>query len=188
MLDSEQRLLNAQLIVANAEYNHYAGQANLLAYLGRLQAAALTNVPAAYDPAKNLERQRRSQIGPFQLILQPLDKLQKPNGDTRAAPVLPAAPGTPQFAPATAAPPQGALATSYPVDSSGRAPIPIRIPLAFDGESDDEVAVRVKDTVVSLSAVIAGGGDRGITLASECDYQYLPGMPNGVRFNGFLRQ
>nr|WP_253072600.1 TolC family protein [Sphingomonas sp. H160509] len=90
VLDSEQRLLNAQLIVANAEYNHYAGQANLLAYLGRLQAAALTNVPAAYDPAKNLERQRRSQIGPFQLILQPLDKLQKPNGDTRAAPGLPA--------------------------------------------------------------------------------------------------
>jgi outer membrane protein len=124
VLDSEQRLLNAQLIVANAEYNHYAGQANLLAYLGRLQAAALTNVPAAYDPANNLERQRRSQIGPFQVILQPLDKLQKPNGDTRAAPVLSAPPGTPQFAPATAAPPQGALATSYPVDPSGRASIP----------------------------------------------------------------
>lgn len=124
VIDSEQRLLNAQLIVANAEYGRYAGQASLLAYLGRLQAAAITNVPDTYDPGSNLERQRRQQFGPFQLILQPIDKLQKPSGETREAVRLPEPGVVPQVAPATVAPPQGPLASSYPADPSGRPPVP----------------------------------------------------------------
>lgn len=90
VLDSEQRLLNAQVIVANAEYQRYSSQANLLTYLGRLQAATLSPAVATYDMEANLERRKRQQIDPFQIIVGPIDRLARAPDDPRDAPVVPA--------------------------------------------------------------------------------------------------
>ncbi|MEG3167884.1 TolC family outer membrane protein [Sphingomonas sp. LB3N6] len=90
VIDSEQRLLNAQIIVANAEYQRYASQANLLTYLGRLQAATLSPAVTTYDMQANLERRKRQQIDPFQIIVGPIDRLARAPDDPRDAPVVPA--------------------------------------------------------------------------------------------------
>ncbi|EZP69693.1 Type I secretion outer membrane, TolC family protein [Sphingomonas paucimobilis] len=87
VLDSEQRLLTAQVLVAQARYARYAGQASLLATLGRLEGAALEQANR-YDEAANLKRQRSRQFGPFQMILQPIDKLSRPGGQSQAAPII----------------------------------------------------------------------------------------------------
>ena len=128
VLDSEQRLLNAQLIVANARYARYAGQANLLAYLGRLEAAALEQATIVYDSAANLKRQRSRQFGPFQTILQPLDKVQRPGTDSRLSPVIPVTADT-SVTSAVNPPPEGALGTALPVDSALPTPTYDRPPL-----------------------------------------------------------
>ena len=117
VLDSEQRLLNAQLIVASARYARYAGQASLLAYLGRLEAAALEQSVQRYDAQENLEKQRRRQIGPFQLLLEPLDKLQKPGRDSRPSPVVPTVQGAVVRDAAVPAP-EGPLSRAIPVDAT----------------------------------------------------------------------
>ncbi|WP_165374852.1 TolC family outer membrane protein [Sphingomonas montana] len=119
VLDSEQRLLTAQLIVANARYNRYAGQANLLATLGRLEAAAVQQAVAAYDATANLDRQRRRQFGPFQVVLQPLDKLGHPSGRSDAAPDTARVTDS-TFKPAIVPAPEGPLARGVP--ASGAAP------------------------------------------------------------------
>ncbi len=119
VLDSEQRLLNAQLILANAQYSQYAGQANVLAYLGRLQAAAIDQAVAIYDSAANLEKQKRSQLSPFTAIVRAFDSIQVPSSRNRAAPILPPATDTTVIA-AVAPPPSGPLATTLPVDPTGR--------------------------------------------------------------------
>jgi outer membrane protein len=128
VLDSEQRLLNAQLVLASARYNRYAGQASLLATLGRLEAAALEQATIAYDVERNLRRQRNLQFGPFEVVLKPLDKLLKPGGGSGPAPVLPV-PSDTTVASAQTPPPQGALARVLPLraDEPGQtAPLPTR--------------------------------------------------------------
>lgn len=125
VLDSEQRLLNAQVIVTNAQYTRYVNLANLLAYLGRLQASLIDQAVPQYDEAENLRRQRRGQFGPFQTVLQPIDKLlQVPSLSTRSrpAPELPAATDTSVKAATTPAP-EGALGTTLPVNANGRPPL-----------------------------------------------------------------
>ncbi|MEZ0497982.1 TolC family outer membrane protein [Sphingomonas sp. IW22] len=114
VLDSEQRLLNAQIIVANAEYQRYASQANLLTYVGRLQAAALSAVEP-YDMAENLKRQKGKQIDPFQLFVRPLDQLAQAPDDPREAPMLPIT-ANPTFRRAETPPPSRPLGRALPVD------------------------------------------------------------------------
>lgn len=123
VIDSEQRLLNAQLLVANSRYSRYASQARLLAVLGQLQATMVDQAIVAYDERENLKRRRREQFGPFQLILQPLDKASELEGNTKPAPVLPQAPD-PTVRPAQVPPPDGPLGTGIPVSSVARPPIP----------------------------------------------------------------
>lgn len=121
VLDSEQRLLNAQIIVANARYQRYSSQANLLTYLGRLEAAALDQAVAVYDKEENLRRQKRKQIDPFQPIVEPLDKLARAEDDSRPAPVIAPAPD-PRVRQATTPPPARPLGNALPVDPANPRP------------------------------------------------------------------
>ena len=91
VLDSEQRLLTAQLVETNATYAAYAAEARLLATLGRLQAAAIDQAVPAYDPARNTRAVRRQSFGPFDPVLAPIDRAQMPGTAARPAPVLPVA-------------------------------------------------------------------------------------------------
>ncbi|SEN60008.1 outer membrane protein [Sphingomonas gellani] len=126
VLDSEQRLLNAQIIVATANYTRYVNQANLLAYMGRLQASLIVQAAPEYDETANLAEQRRHQFGPFQTVLQPIDKaLRVPNWSERSrpAPLVPAATDANVRA-STTPPPEGALGTALPVTADARPPLP----------------------------------------------------------------
>ena len=91
VLDSEQRLLTAQLVETNATYAAFAAEARLLATLGRLQAAAIGQAIPAYDPDGNTRRVRAQTFGPFDPLLAPIDRVQKPDSAAPAAPVLAAA-------------------------------------------------------------------------------------------------
>ncbi|MBM6577030.1 TolC family outer membrane protein [Microvirga sp. SRT01] len=113
VIDSEQRLLNAQVLVVNARYGQYLGQATLLAFIGRLRADALVWGVTPYDPTNNLVQQRRSQIGPYVPFVRAYDKLSVPSGRSRDAPV-PAPVPTPQMLATTAAAPGGPLASDLP--------------------------------------------------------------------------
>lgn len=123
VLDSEQRLLNAQILVANARYSRYSSQVRLLSVLGRLQASVMDQAVPVYDETANLRRTRARQFGPFQTILAPIDRLSKPSGVARSAPVL--APATDaSVRPAEVAPPSGTLGTTVPVSANPRPPLP----------------------------------------------------------------
>lgn len=91
VLDSEQRLLTAQIVFVNATYTAYAAQAKLLATLGRLEAAAVDMDVPAYDPARNTRAVRGQTFGPFDPLLAPIDRAQMPSGKARPAPTLPPA-------------------------------------------------------------------------------------------------
>lgn len=121
VLDSEQRLLNAQIIAANARYQRYSAQATLLTYLGRLEAAAVDQAVAVYDEEANLKKQKRTLIDPFQPIVEPLDKLARAEDDSRPAPVIAPAPD-PSVRPATTPPPAPPLGTALPVDPANPRP------------------------------------------------------------------
>ena len=104
LIDSEQRLLNAQVIVANARYGLYTGQALLLAQLGRLGVAALAPSAPRYDAARNLRRQKADQIGPFEPFVRAFDTIQVPSDRSRPAPVPADAPDARMPAAAPTAP------------------------------------------------------------------------------------
>lgn len=125
VLDSEQRLLNAQLILASSAYNRYVNQANLLAYIGRLQASLIVQAVPVYDPSANLRQQRAKQFGPLQTVLEPIDKLFRNIESNRShrAPILPAATDTSVRLNAVSVP-DGSLGTVLPVDPTGRPPLP----------------------------------------------------------------
>ncbi|WP_159873970.1 TolC family outer membrane protein [Novosphingobium sp. 9U] len=125
VLDSEQRLLNAQVILANAAYARYVNQANLLAYIGRLQASLVLQDAPRYDPAVNLRKQRARQFGPFQTVLQPIDKLSAAmvSDRGREAQVLPEATDA-SVKPATGSTTDSSLGTMLPLDPTGRPPLP----------------------------------------------------------------
>ncbi|WP_162527248.1 TolC family outer membrane protein [Sphingomonas solaris] len=121
VLDSEQRLLNSQLILANARYARYAGQASLLANLGRLEGATLQEATQVYDKAAYLKRQRGRQFGPLQVPLQALDQIQKPGRDGRPFPVVPVAVDSTIRTPATP-PVEGTLARAIPLGREAAVP------------------------------------------------------------------
>jgi outer membrane protein len=141
VLDSEQRLLNAQVIVATARYDRYAGQAVLLAFLGRLEAAAIDQAVAVYDAEENLQRRRSRQFGPFQVVLKPIDQIQVPSSRIRPAPDVAAAPN-PTIAPAATPAPEGPLGTSFPVGSTRPVTLPasgLTPPAAWTAPVNDAV-------------------------------------------------
>ncbi|KQM96818.1 TolC family outer membrane protein [Sphingomonas sp. Leaf25] len=114
VLDSEQRLLNAQLVLTNATYSAYSAQARLLATLGRLQAAALGQGVPTYDATANTREARRAVIGPLDPVLAAIDRAQMPGSAFVPQPPLPVA-TDPVLRPATAPPPQGPLGTALPL-------------------------------------------------------------------------
>ena len=122
VIDSEQRLLNAQLLVVNARYGLLAGQTTLLAFIGRLQAAVLVDGIAPYDAGANLEAQRRDQFGPFLPLVRAFDRIQRPSTRGRPAPVI--APDAVVRAGAAGPAPDGPLATTLPLPA-GAGPYPV---------------------------------------------------------------
>lgn len=114
VLDSEQRLLNAQQLVANAEYQRYSSQATLLTYIGRLETALLNPGAATYDMERNLKKQKAMQIDPFQPFVSVLDKLARAPDDPKAPPEVPVA-GPPNLLPPTAPLPGRPLGTGLPM-------------------------------------------------------------------------
>lgn len=114
VLDSEQRLLNAQQLVANAEYQRYSSQATLLTYIGRLETALLNPAAATYDPERNLKKQKSMQIDPFQPFVQVLDKLARAPDDPKDPPKVPVA-GPPALQAPTAPLPSRPLGTGLPL-------------------------------------------------------------------------
>ncbi|MEH3102610.1 MAG: TolC family outer membrane protein [Sphingomonas phyllosphaerae] len=124
LIDSEQRLLNAQVIVANARYGLYAGQATMLALLGRLQLAALVPSTQLYDPTRELRRNRARQIGPFEPLVHLIDRAQVPSDRSRPSPVV-TINNDPEFAPAGSAGIDGPLARELPFPVVGSVPGPI---------------------------------------------------------------
>lgn len=117
VIDSEQRLLNAQVLAVNARYSLYLGQATMLAFIGRLQADVLVDSVRRYDPAANLAAQRRDQFGPFLPIVRAYDRISVQSAKGRPAPIVPpTAPAS--SAPATVTAPDGPLADRLPLPSA----------------------------------------------------------------------
>ncbi|MCU6454542.1 TolC family protein [Sphingomonas sp. A2-49] len=129
VLDSEQRLLTAQLVETNATYAAYAAEARLLATLGRLQAAAIDRAVPAYDPARNTRQVRAQTFGPFDPLLAPIDRAQVPSAAAPAAPVLPVA-GDARIRPAALA--------AVPGPTGRAVPIGPRLPDPGVGDLSDE--------------------------------------------------
>ncbi|WP_082463815.1 TolC family outer membrane protein [Sphingomonas sp. Leaf17] len=123
VLDSEQRLLNAQIVLSNASYAAYAAQARLLATIGRLEAAALDRDVPRYDPTRNTQTVRKAVFGPFDPLLMPLDRAQMPSTAGRLAPLLPPATDT-QLRPATVTTLPGPLGTTLPIKPDPRLAMP----------------------------------------------------------------
>jgi outer membrane protein len=85
VLTAEQVLRAAEVAQAQAEHDSYLAEANLLAAVGRLEAADLvTNVPI-YDPAAAFRRMRDRGSVPWEGAVEALDKL----GATRIGPARP---------------------------------------------------------------------------------------------------
>lgn len=118
VIDSEQRLLNAQVLVVNARYSLYAGQTTMLAFIGRLQAAAVLQGVALYDTTANLETQRRDQFGPFVPVVRALDRLLVPTRASRPVPAVASIP-RPLLREPDAPVPDGPLATGLPDRPAG---------------------------------------------------------------------
>jgi outer membrane protein len=114
MLNEEQRLLEAQLVVTQARYTRYVGQAGLLATLGRLDAAQLDAGIPRYDPVVVAEQRRGRIFGPFDPVLVPIDRLQKPSDATKPVPTLAYAPMPEITEPTTSFPSDAPLAQSVP--------------------------------------------------------------------------
>lgn len=114
VLDSEQRLLTAQLVFVNASYAAYASEARLLATLGRLQAAAIDQDVPVYDAARNTRRAKAKTFGPFDPLLAPIDRAQVPRGKARPTPVLPIASDT-RIRPAVVQAVPGPIGTALPI-------------------------------------------------------------------------
>lgn len=114
LIDSEQRLLNAQVIVTNARYGRYAGQATILALLGRLELGTLVPGAPQYDATRELKRNQGRQFGPFEPLIHLIDQPQVSSDRSRRAPV-PAAIAAPRIAPAIAMPEDSPLARALPL-------------------------------------------------------------------------
>ncbi|QQV76958.1 TolC family outer membrane protein [Sphingomonas aliaeris] len=126
VIDSEQRLLSAQILTVNARYGLYLGQATMLAFIGRLQADTLVTGSIAYRPETNLVVQRRGQFGPFVPVVRLLDRLPPYEGKGRPAPVIPQASSPQIVTPSPAGPsgpPDGPLADSLPLSTETVEPI-----------------------------------------------------------------
>lgn len=130
VLDSEQRLLNAQIVATNARYSGYVAQARLLATLGRLQAGIIEAGVPVYDASANIRQVKKTVFGPFDPLLAPIDRASRPDASAPPAPVLAAAEAPALIAPSTPAAP-ATLGTTLPV-----APIPKLAMPSFAALSD----------------------------------------------------
>lgn len=123
VLDSEQRLLNAQIVATNARYSGYVAQARLLATLGRLQAGVIEAGVPVYDASANIRSVKAQVFGPFDPLLAPIDRASRPSAVARPAPVLSIA-NAPELRAATGPAIDGKLGTGLPVTPIPALPAP----------------------------------------------------------------
>jgi outer membrane protein len=83
VLNEEQRLLESQLIVAQANYARFVGQAAVLNAMGRLNTTTVLEGFAPYDPKKNFDRVRSKGSVPWEPIVATVDRLTGPGDRAR---------------------------------------------------------------------------------------------------------
>ncbi|MEH3046985.1 TolC family outer membrane protein [Sphingomonas adhaesiva] len=130
VLDSEQRLLNAQVLEVQAVYAAYVAKARVLAVLGRLQAATLAQGVPAYDAGANLRHAKAVTFGPFDPFLAPIDRASVPGAASAPPPVLPVAVDT-RLRTAAVTELPGPLGSALPVGGA-----PVLMPPTVDALSD----------------------------------------------------
>ena len=121
MLIEQERLRDAQIVLAQIRYSAYVSQAALLSAMGRMEVSQLSTAVPLYDPVKHFKRVRSAGALPYEPVIAVLDRgLGYPTEKGKPIPApAPAAVPTALDAAANPAPPAGAYATSAPV-----APLP----------------------------------------------------------------
>lgn len=113
VLNEEQRLLDSQVIVAQAVYDRYVSQAALLAAVGQLGAVQLMQGVPLHDPITQARRNRSKVFGPIEPVVSVLDRALSPSDRTPAIVPLPVA-AAPSVAIPAAPAPTGPVATALP--------------------------------------------------------------------------
>lgn len=79
VLNAEQELRNAELLLVNARRDQYVATANLLAAVGRLEAANLIPGVDVYDPRENFGEIRGAGALPWEPLVEKLDAIASPD-------------------------------------------------------------------------------------------------------------
>ena len=116
VLIAEQTLRGAEISAAQAEHDCYLAQAELLAAVGRLEAADLVADVPIYDPAAAFRKVWRKDAMPWEDVVAELDKLGGPQ-PAHAAPLgAPAVASGPVLRAGLQIPDGAPLATSEPIE------------------------------------------------------------------------
>ncbi|MBI1686416.1 TolC family outer membrane protein [Caulobacter hibisci] len=116
VLNEEQRLLEAQLLIVQARYSRFVGQASLLNAMGRLSAAKLVDGLQAYDPKTHFDKVKRKGWTPWEPLISVVDNVTGPR-DREFKPMLTPAAAPAAMRPAAPPPPARPLGVSVPIDA-----------------------------------------------------------------------
>lgn len=86
VLNEEQRLLDAQLLVNQARYARFVAHASLLNAMGRLDATKLVDGISPYDPKTHFNRVKSKGWVPWEPLIAAADKVSGPRDKTMSAP------------------------------------------------------------------------------------------------------
>lgn len=115
VLNEEQRLLDAQLQLAQAEYARFIGQAALLTVMGRMEAGKISADIPVYDAQKNFNKVRHRGFSPIEPVVAALDRVTGPSDRVRMPPPAPLIANTSLRTATTTRPVDQPLAKTLPV-------------------------------------------------------------------------
>lgn len=142
MLIEQERLRDAQIVLAQIRYSAYVSQAALLSAMGRMEVSQLSTAVPLYDPVKHFKRVRNADALPWEPAIAAIDRgLGYPTDRGKAIPApAPAATPTAIGPAGNPPPPAGAYALSGPT-----APLPgtqpRNTPLRLDSTPDPNAPV-----------------------------------------------
>jgi outer membrane protein len=84
VLNAEQELRNAELLLVQARRDNYLASASLLSAMGRLEARNLLPGVPTYEPDESFRRIRRSGSVPWEPLVEKLDAIAAPAPPSRA--------------------------------------------------------------------------------------------------------